>query len=87
MVTRQNLIATFLQMFRRDQKLIDIPIFLKMKFSCITINMHSVHISMVMNENHMDLRCNLCGETFEHDFSLYAHQPFPDMNVVLQPNC
>ena len=36
---------------------------------------------------YMDLCCNLCGETFEHDFSWYAHQPFPDMNVVPQPNC
>ena len=33
----------------------------------------------------MELR--LCGETFENDFSRYAHQPFPDMNVVPQPNC
>ena len=30
----------------------------------------------------MGQRCNRCGGTFENVFSWYAHQPFPDMNVV-----
>ena len=61
---------------------------------CNEINNKTLNITKTKFSNHnnsrtivhMDQCCNRCGETFENVFSWYAPRPFPDMNVIPQPN-